>query len=586
MPKEVANPNYIPGSIGPGNTPYLQAATGTPSPISVTSLQTPQAPLQIPAAPAINTGASTNASIPIPTIDSIVNKSVAPTAADQQQSDLLTKIADITGNQKSLATLQNEQENQAGVPALATTLNGLSTQLNGLNDQATALQNEANYTIPNEGENDSVGLRSKQGQAPLTASMLRLNQIKQGAIASQALTVKSAVYAAQGQYSLAKDAADKAAQVRFDASEQEIKHQQALLAVIAPTLDKEQAARAATQSAELADRAQQIQTQREDFKLGQGLANTALANNPDDPTAQYNAQQALKLDPSDPQYLQKVAALVGKYQTDLVKRQLDEKLTNAQIESAQASAANSRASATKTKAETDALGSSSSYNGNFAATLQLAANANTSAPAITKANTLRQLQGYVAAGDYKSAYATIVQQTGAALQGTDATKFQNAILLDSTLGDLKKALQDYAAADPKNATNLLTGKLDDVQTKIGVLMTNPQYAKLAVQLDTAYQSYRQALTGANFSNAEASAYASVLPSKSNTISLNLAKIDGAKAAANSAVEGGIKSAGIGQGGIEIKKYAEGASSPTSSTYQVQYNGKTYNVDAGGNMTAV
>jgi hypothetical protein len=78
---------------------------------------------------------------------------------------------------------------------------------------------------------------------------------------------------------------------------------------------------------------------------------------------------------------------------------------------------------------------------------------------------------------------------------------------------------------------VLTGTQDQIQTKLGVLSTNPKYASLAVQLDTAYQNYRLMLTGANFSSAEASAYASVLPSKSNTLTLNLAKIDGAQSAA-------------------------------------------------------
>lgn len=564
----IANPNYVPGSIGPGNTPTIPAQatpapTISPTVIPVASSTNPVAPILVPPTPAINTGATTNASVPIPTIASIVNTQTTPTAADNSQSTLLQQIADITKNQTSLATNQINQENSAGVPALASTLTGLNTQLQGLNDQATGLQNEYNYTIPNQGELNATGLRSEQGQAPLTASALRLNQIKQGAIASQALTVKSAVYAAQGQYTLAKDAADKAAQVAFDASEQQIKGLQAQLAVLAPTLDKEKATQAATLQAQLADRAKIIDNQREDFKTGQALANAAIANNPDDQAAQYAAQQALKLDPTDPQYLQKVSALVGQYQNDITKRALDLKLAQANINQSNAATANSLASAAKTQAETEALQSPSSYNGDFAATLQLAANANTSAPAVTKANVLNSLQSFIASGDYKSAYGTIIQQTGAALKGTDASNFQNAVKLDSTLGDLKSALQAYSAAG--GSTNVLTGSLDQIQTKLGILKSDPKYAALAVQLDTAYQSYRQALTGANFSAAEAASYASVLPSKSNTLALNLAKIEGAQAAANSAIDGGIKAAGIGQGGIEIKNKAQEAPKTPDTT---------------------
>lgn len=351
MPTQTANPNYMPGSIGPGNTPTIptQATPATPitpatsgaQPISVTGLQTPQTPIQIPSTPAVNTGAVTNASVPIPTIDSIVNKAVAPTAADNEQSSLLSQIATITGNTKSLATQQDESENAGGIPALNTTLTSLNTQLQGLTDQATKLQNDASVggTIQNQGELDATGLRSEQGQAPLTTAALRTNQIQQAAIASQALTVKSAVYAAQGQYSIAKDAADKAAQVAFDASTQQINGLQAQLAALAPTLSKEQAAQAAALQAQLADRATQIQSQQSDFKTGQALAIAAMQNNPTDQAAQYAAQQALKIDPTDPQYLQKVTALVGNYQNDQVKAQLDQQLEKAQIGEANANTA-------------------------------------------------------------------------------------------------------------------------------------------------------------------------------------------------------------------------------------------------------
>lgn len=309
----------------------------TPSPISVTSLQTPVAPIQVLPTPAINTGATTNASVPIPSIDSIVNKSVAPSTADNQQSDLLNEVATITGNTKSLATQQNDKEIAAGLPALATTRNGLTTQLQGLNDQASKLQLDASVggTIQNKGELDATGLRSEQGQAPLTNEALRNNQIQQASIASQALTVKAALYAADGQYSIAKDAADKAAQVAFDATTQQLNGLQAQLAALAPTLDKEKAAQVATLQAQLADRAQQVQAQQADFKTGQALAIAAMQNNPTDQNAQYAAQQALKVDPTDPQYLQKVTGLVGNYQTDLVKKQLDTQLEKLQIQKAQ-----------------------------------------------------------------------------------------------------------------------------------------------------------------------------------------------------------------------------------------------------------
>ena len=195
------------------------------------------------------------------------------------------------------------------------------------------------------------------------------------------------------------------------------------------------------------------------------------------------------------------------------------------------------------------------YNGDFAATIDLAANANKSAPNVTKEAIKSELQGYIASGDYKSAYQGILQQTRAGLDTQNEQHFDNALTLTSTLSDLKSALQDYANAG--GDTNILKGTEDQIQTKIGKLNTDPKYAALAVRLDTAYQNYRLMLTGANFSQAESAAYASVLPSKYNTLDLNLAKIDGAQQAANSTIEGNIKSV-VGDGGIYIKQYAEGA----------------------------
>lgn len=194
------------------------------------------------------------------------------------------------------------------------------------------------------------------------------------------------------------------------------------------------------------------------------------------------------------------------------------------------------------------------YNGDYAATIDLTAGAVKGATDTQRQAVTASLQNDIANGDYASAWTTIQQQTKESLSGTNSTRMENAQNLDSTLGDLKDALQAYA--DAGGNTNILSGTEDNIQTKIGALKTDPQYAALAVQLDSAYQNYRLMLTGANFSQAEASAYASVLPSKSNTLALNMAKIEGAQNAANSTIDGFVKAA-VGQGGLEIKDKAQG-----------------------------
>lgn len=317
------------------------AINATFAPISVSSVQSPTPPITVPPQPPVNTGAAANASVPIPSIESITGASTTPTDTDIQQSSLLSKIADLT-NSPSLSTLQATNETAAGIPAINKTIGSLSAQLQGYSDQSSklALDASAGGTIQNLVQNKAQGTNDTGGGlAPIQADQLRANQIQQATIAGQSLTTKAALYAAQNDYSNAKSAADQAAQVTFDATTQAINHQQALLAAIKPQLDKEQAARAATLSAELADRATQVANQREDFKTGQSLAIAAMQNNPNDPAALFAAQEALKLDPKSPTYLQDVANLVGKYQDNQTKESLALKLQQAQINEANANTA-------------------------------------------------------------------------------------------------------------------------------------------------------------------------------------------------------------------------------------------------------
>lgn len=313
MPPTYTNPNPDPIIAA-----SLNAPAGIPLPtISVNGLQNTETPIQVPPVPPVDTGASLNSSIPTP--QAVIAQFAAPTGTEAQQSAILKQLATYVGDEKSLATQQIGQEGAAGVPALNATVRSLSTQLQGYSDQLSKLQIDASAggTIDNKNQLNAEGRGiTVGGNAPLLAGDLRRNQIQQASIASQALTTKAAYYAANNDYLNAKDAADKAAQVAFDADEQKIKYQQALLASIQPQLNKEEAARSALLQTQLSDRAQQIGFQREDFKTGQSLAIAAMKLNPNDATVQLAAQQALKLDPKDPQYLQKVMGLVGEYQRD------------------------------------------------------------------------------------------------------------------------------------------------------------------------------------------------------------------------------------------------------------------------------
>jgi len=259
---------------------YSKVPSYSPAAPISSAVLAPQAPIRLPQYPQGDNPFTTNASIPTP--QQIVTAS--PTNAENSQNEYLKKIAELTGAGSSLATFQSQQEQAAGIPGLAKTLNDIGAQIMGLNDQAAALQNEAQYTIPNAAQISAEGRGiTTGGLAPITASQLRLNQIKQGAIAIQTLTLKSAYYAAQGNYALAKDAADKAAQVQFDAQEREIAYKKAQLDAIAPTLNKEEKQRAAIQQAQLDDRKRLL----DDAKLEKQNVNQVMIT-----AAKYGADSA------------------------------------------------------------------------------------------------------------------------------------------------------------------------------------------------------------------------------------------------------------------------------------------------------
>lgn len=198
-------------------------------------------------------------------------------------------------------------------------------------------------------------------------------------------------------------------------------------------------------------------------------------------------------------------------------------------------------------------GSAEGYNGDFQATIDLIANqGGTNAQ---RAQMKNLMQSFIANGDYDSAYAMVQQSTGNGLKGAAATTFQQQTNSIGVLNDLKKAVQQYAAQGGN--TNILKGTEDQIQTKIGKLMTDPKYASLAVQLNAAFQNYRLQMTGAAFGPKESAEYASILPSPGNTLDLNLAKLEGASNYLNSSVSSSIKSV-VGPGGVYIKEYAEGA----------------------------
>lgn len=193
------------------------------------------------------------------------------------------------------------------------------------------------------------------------------------------------------------------------------------------------------------------------------------------------------------------------------------------------------------------------YNGQFAQTIDAAAALSGSVYAQKAAK--ENLQSAIAAGDYRSAYVHVTQAVANGLQGANRTKFEDATIDQSLMKELRDRIQSYA--DAHGDMNIFKGTADDIGKRIGVLANDPKYAALATELDRSFQQYRQNMTGAAFGANESADYAKVVPTKGKSIDLNLATLNGALNYADDFVKSTIKSK-IGDGGVYIKEYAEGA----------------------------
>lgn len=466
---------------------------------------------------------NTSIQTPIPSAEAIINETTQSTPAEQKQKSILDRIAGLIGGGKGQTTLTNEAETAAGVPALTKTVNDLNTQLQGLNDQATALQNEASYTIPNQEQLNAEGRGiTAGGLAPIQASDLRKNQIKQGAIATQALTVKSALYGAQGNLLLAKDAADKAATAQYEDQQRQIDYEKAQLDAIAPQLNKEEKAQAAIQTAKLADRQAQIDNAKEDKKTIIALATAALKNNPNDPTAQYAAQQALAESNQQQPNLQKVLGLIGKYQSDPIA-----------TEQAIASLAYTRAQTAKLRADTAAAGVPSITNPDatkYAGALSVILGS-------TKLTKEQKLTLVNEVNNGADPVAILKNQAKQVMTGANQTKVESYETAQESLKNIAANLDAFYAAGGK--TNIVAGNYEKAINKLGEV-NDPKLVELATQIQQGLQIYRNAVSGTAYSVQEGADIASIFPGIQKGQLLNNSIIAGRLRAFDDGIDGAYR----------------------------------------------
>lgn len=328
MTTQTANPNYIPGSIGPGNTPYLSDSTPTPpsSSIDVTGLQTPQTPVNV--TPPANTtnyaglvagGNATlagNAGFLTPT---------APTQ-DAQPTDLTSLMASIGSAPPSAAGQYNADYAASGIDqkqgdfnAKQQALLGAQGRLSAATAKIQGLNAEA-QAIPIQAQQDAEGRGiTAAGLAPITAGQLRMNALKALPLQAEALAAQAEVASAQGNAQLsqsilqqAQDHLDKVYQIHVSDAQAQYNYQKDARAQIYQFATAQEKAKLDAQ--QRADD-QTFQIRRDAVNNAQSIAKAALDGGQADLAAKITA-----LDPKSPNYQQNLATLEAQIKPDVLKQ--------------------------------------------------------------------------------------------------------------------------------------------------------------------------------------------------------------------------------------------------------------------------
>lgn len=252
------------------------------------------------------------------------SSALTETAPEKQAQDLTSQLANLNNQLVGESAARTQAETAQGIPQLNQTITDLSSRLTGLKNEALAIPLQLQQDVQKNGAIVTAG-----GLQPHQTAALRNNAI-------QALSTNSLLEAARGNLTTAMDMADRAVKQRFDPIREEIaaKSKNLELIINSPAYSLADKKRAAQQLQLQNDRERALNHQEEDNKTAHAMAAAATKNFPNDAGAQMAIRQALALSPTDPQYLEKVFSLVGKYQTDPNAIQadlLDLQLKRAQI---------------------------------------------------------------------------------------------------------------------------------------------------------------------------------------------------------------------------------------------------------------
>lgn len=520
---DYTGPNYDVGNgFQPGDPSYrptnpLNPSQNTGTIVNTSSLApaTTNIPYVAPTQPTTSTMPAVDAAAN--SVDSYI-KALSSTTQQpiETQGDALSKqIADLTGQTATQKSDVIAQENALGVNQKISDLSAAQQRVNDL--RAAYQKGYAN-----------LWSRDK-GMALLSGEQAALKAQSESDIAF----AQSQVSAIQGDIDTAKSLAQRAVDAKYAPILGQIETKQKQLDALKPLLDKEGQVRAAAQTAALNKLQKDQETQAQEAKDWETLKIDAASGGISKSTLEA-ADKAWKSGKKEQAY-----AMTGPYG----KAKLEKDYLSSQI-------AKNYADAEKTRNEGRGIDATTAV-GDFGDTINTAKSL---LPVNTQKTFVKDVQGAVNRGAYSTAYNMIQNAVSNGLQGDVKNQFDAKVVALPAIDNLQKTLDAYVAAN--GDTSLLKGTAAQIETKLGKLReTKPEYAKLATDLNIAFQKYRSDVSGAAFSAGESSAYASVNPSSKNDLELNTAVLAGMKQNFQRVIDSTVESK-VGKGANYIKEYAQ------------------------------
>jgi len=136
--------------------------------------------------------------------------------------------------------------------------------------------------------------------------------------------------------------------------------------------------------------------------------------------------------------------------------------------------------------------------------------------------TRRAVEAQLAAGNIEGAKQTLQSSVVSALPAEQQNKAFGRIQAIDQLQNIQSLLSDYTAKG--GSTNVFTGTIESIQQKVGNT-SNPELAALGNKIAMSMISYRNAVSGAAFTESEAAQYNKLFPSIGKVTALNTALID-------------------------------------------------------------